>query len=88
MVCCRHHRRSPPLQEDADTGQGEQNEYHPEGDAVESDHSQHHDDDIHMTQRILEQSEHAELVELAQAIINAQTAENAQMEALIATLSS
>ncbi len=48
----------------------------------------HHDDAIHMAERILVQSEHAELVELAQAIISAQTAENAQMEALIETLSS
>jgi len=48
----------------------------------------HHDDAIHMAERILERAEHAGLITLAQAIISAQTAENAQMEALIETLSS
>lgn len=47
----------------------------------------HHDDAIHMAERSLEHAEHPGLIELAQAIISAQTAENAQMEALIETLS-
>jgi uncharacterized protein (DUF305 family) len=46
----------------------------------------HHDDAIHMAQRILARAEHPELIELAQAIIRAQSAENEQMEALIITL--
>ncbi|MDX2138826.1 MAG: DUF305 domain-containing protein [Chloroflexota bacterium] len=48
----------------------------------------HHDDAIHMSQRILARAEHPELIELSQNIIRAQSAENEQMEALIVTLSS
>lgn len=47
----------------------------------------HHDDAIHMTTRILQQAEHDELIALAENIVSAQTAENEQMEVLIATLS-
>jgi uncharacterized protein (DUF305 family) len=47
----------------------------------------HHDDALHMAERILAQAHHADLITLAEAIISAQTAEIAQMEALIADLS-
>jgi uncharacterized protein (DUF305 family) len=47
----------------------------------------HHDDALHMSERILQRAEHAELRTLAEAIISAQTAEIAMMEALIVRLS-
>lgn len=47
----------------------------------------HHDDALHMAERILQYEVHAETLELAQAIIDAQTAEIADMEALILELS-
>lgn len=43
----------------------------------------HHGDALHMSERILKTAQHAELKALAEAIIKAQTAEIAQMEALI-----
>lgn len=46
----------------------------------------HHDDAIHMSERILQSAEHSELQTLAQAIIDAQSAEIEQMETLILTL--
>lgn len=46
----------------------------------------HHDDAIHMAERVLERAEHADLRTLAQAIIDAQSAEIEQMESLILTL--
>lgn len=46
----------------------------------------HHDDALHMSNRILGQAVHEELATLAQAIIDAQTAEIAEMEALLAEL--
>jgi uncharacterized protein (DUF305 family) len=45
----------------------------------------HHDDAIHMSERVLERAEHDELRILAQAIIDAQSAEIRQMESLILT---
>jgi uncharacterized protein (DUF305 family) len=47
----------------------------------------HHDDAIHMSERILQRAEHADLQTLAQAIIDAQSAEIEQMEALLVSLS-
>jgi uncharacterized protein (DUF305 family) len=47
----------------------------------------HHDDALHMSGRILLRGEHAELRELAEAIIEAQTAEIEIMEAMIDALS-
>lgn len=47
----------------------------------------HHDDALHMAERILLRAEHADLITLAEAIINAQTAEIEYMEALILELS-
>lgn len=46
----------------------------------------HHDDALHMSNRILGQAVHEELATLAQAIIDAQTAEIAEMEALLVEL--
>ena len=46
----------------------------------------HHDDAIHMSQRILKYAEHPELRTLAQKIINDQTAEIQKMEGMITTL--
>jgi uncharacterized protein (DUF305 family) len=46
----------------------------------------HHDDAIHMAERILARGEHAALLTLAQNIIDAQSAEIATMEALIVVL--
>lgn len=43
----------------------------------------HHDDAIHMSERILEQVEHEELRTLAQRIINDQSAEIEQMEGML-----
>lgn len=49
----------------------------------------HHDDALHMAERILgHEGIHAETAEIAQAIIDAQTTEIADMEALIAELGS
>lgn len=47
----------------------------------------HHDDALHMSERILGRIAHEELGEFAQAIIDAQTAEITFMEMLIETLS-
>lgn len=47
----------------------------------------HHDDALHMAERILKRAEHAELRALAEAILRDQRAEIALMEALIETLS-
>lgn len=47
----------------------------------------HHDDALHMAERILLSAEHADLITLAEAIISAQTAEIEYMEALILELS-
>jgi uncharacterized protein (DUF305 family) len=47
----------------------------------------HHDDALHMSNRVLPRAQHAELSDLAQKIIDAQTAEIARMEDLIKTLS-
>lgn len=47
----------------------------------------HHDDALHMAERILLRAEHADLITLAEAIISAQTAEIEYMEALILELS-
>lgn len=47
----------------------------------------HHDDALHMAERVLALAQHEDLIALAQAIIEAQTAEIEQMEALIASLS-
>lgn len=47
----------------------------------------HHDDALHMAERILLRAEHANLITLAEAIISAQTAEIEYMEALILELS-
>lgn len=46
----------------------------------------HHDQAIHMSERLLERAadEHAELLEFAQRVIDAQSAEIAEMETLIA----
>jgi uncharacterized protein (DUF305 family) len=46
----------------------------------------HHDDALHMPERILERAGHADLRTLAENIITAQTAEIEQMEALLVTL--
>lgn len=46
----------------------------------------HHDDAVHMSRRVLRSAEHSALRELAQAIIDAQTAEIGNMEHLIAVL--
>lgn len=47
----------------------------------------HHDDALHMSERILKVTGRSELQTLAQGIIDAQTAEIAQMEDMIADLS-
>lgn len=47
----------------------------------------HHDDAIHMSERILQHEVHPETAELAQQIINDQTAEIAEMEGMIGELS-
>lgn len=47
----------------------------------------HHDDALHMSNRILERAEHEELRALAEQIIQDQTAEIEQMETLITELS-
>ncbi len=47
----------------------------------------HHDDAVHMSERILEIAEHEELRTLAQSIIDAQTSEIETMEGLITELS-
>ncbi|NWG16934.1 MAG: DUF305 domain-containing protein [Chloroflexi bacterium] len=47
----------------------------------------HHDDALHMSERVLTRAEHPELRELAEAIISAQTAEIEIMEQLIVELS-
>ncbi|MDX2076220.1 MAG: DUF305 domain-containing protein [bacterium] len=47
----------------------------------------HHDDALHMAERILLRAEHADLITLAEAIISAQTAEIDYMESLIVELS-
>jgi uncharacterized protein (DUF305 family) len=47
----------------------------------------HHDDALHMAQRVMTQEVHKETRELAEAIIKAQTAEIDQMEAMIKELS-
>jgi uncharacterized protein (DUF305 family) len=47
----------------------------------------HHDDAIHMSNRILKSAQHADLKTLAEKIIKDQTAEIQMMEALITTLS-
>lgn len=44
----------------------------------------HHDDAVHMSERILERAEHEELRALAQQIIDDQTAEIEQMESMLA----
>lgn len=46
----------------------------------------HHDDAIHMAERILQHEVHSETLEMAQQIIDDQTAEIQEMEAMIATL--
>ena len=48
----------------------------------------HHDDAIHMAERMLERSVHDELATLAQGIIDAQSAEIDMMEALLLELDS
>ncbi|HRF93823.1 MAG TPA: DUF305 domain-containing protein, partial [Aggregatilineales bacterium] len=47
----------------------------------------HHDDALHISERILLRAEHADLITLAEAIISAQTAEIEYMESLIVELS-
>lgn len=47
----------------------------------------HHDDALHMSERVLRYAEHEDLITLAEAIITAQTAEIDYMESLIAELS-
>jgi uncharacterized protein (DUF305 family) len=47
----------------------------------------HHDDALHMAERILKRAEHAELRALAEAILRDQSAEIAMMEAMIKALS-
>ncbi|CAG0998958.1 hypothetical protein ANRL2_03846 [Anaerolineae bacterium] len=47
----------------------------------------HHDDSVHMSERILKIAEHEELRTLAQSIIDAQTSEIEAMEELITELS-
>jgi uncharacterized protein (DUF305 family) len=49
---------------------------------------EHHDDAIHMSERVLQRATHDDLIALANAIIRAQSAEIDQMEALIVQLSS
>jgi uncharacterized protein (DUF305 family) len=44
----------------------------------------HHDDALHMSERLLTRAQHAELRALAEAIISAQSAEIERMEAMIA----
>lgn len=44
----------------------------------------HHDDAVHMSERILERAEHADLRALAQQIIDDQTAEIERMESMLA----
>ena len=46
----------------------------------------HHDDALHMSERILERAQHSELVTLAENIIKAQTAEIEMMETMIAAM--
>ncbi len=46
----------------------------------------HHDDALHMAERMLEQVEHEELRALAEQIISDQTAEIEQMETMLVTL--
>jgi uncharacterized protein (DUF305 family) len=46
----------------------------------------HHDDALHMSERILTRAEHEPLRALAEAIIDAQTTEIEQMETLLTTL--
>lgn len=46
----------------------------------------HHDDAIHMAERVLRRAEHAEIIGLANAIIRDQSAEIALMESLLQTL--
>ena len=46
----------------------------------------HHDDALHMSERVLERAEHGDLRTLAETIIAAQTAEIATMEAMIVEL--
>jgi uncharacterized protein (DUF305 family) len=48
----------------------------------------HHDDALHMSQRILGRAQHADLVALANNIISAQSAEIALMETMIEELNS
>jgi uncharacterized protein (DUF305 family) len=48
----------------------------------------HHDDALHMSERILERAIHPELIALAGSILDVQSAEIAQMEALLARLTS
>jgi uncharacterized protein (DUF305 family) len=47
----------------------------------------HHDDALHMSERILTRAQHADLIALANNIISAQSAEIALMESLIEELS-
>jgi len=47
----------------------------------------HHDDALHMSERVLLYAEHEDLITLAEAIISAQTAEIEYMESLIIELS-
>jgi uncharacterized protein (DUF305 family) len=46
----------------------------------------HHDDAIHMAERILERAQHPELIQLAENIISAQSAEIQTMETMIAAM--
>ncbi|MDX1993835.1 MAG: DUF305 domain-containing protein [bacterium] len=46
----------------------------------------HHDDALHMAERILRRAQHEEVITLANTILEVQTAEIEQMEALIAEL--
>ncbi len=46
----------------------------------------HHDDAVHMSQRLLKTAEHKELWAFAQKIIDDQTAEIAKMESMITEL--
>jgi uncharacterized protein (DUF305 family) len=48
----------------------------------------HHDDALHMSERILERAQHDDLIALAATIIDAQTAEIALMETMIEELNS
>lgn len=47
----------------------------------------HHDDALHMSERILRYAEHEDIITLAEAIISAQTSEIEYMESLIVELS-